>query len=286
MCRLLAWAGHGPLTVADALGPTDFEAFTALSRQHADGWGMAWWPSDDATTAPHTTSSTRCAADDPQYDVITHSTAADLGFVHLRWATPGLPVVAANTHPFVRGRWAFAHNGAIHPQDRLDEILPPGWKAQMRGTTDSERYFLAIAARIDDGASVRDAVAAVVADIFDNFEPTSLNAMLLGPDALYVVAAYDPAKVPSVGASSNGHPASAEPDTVFYDLHQSRRAGSLVVGSSGFGRRSDDWQPLPNMSLLRIERHTLTTSLEGLTATDREGVTARTGAGSTGTPTR
>ena len=266
MCRLLAWAGHRPVTVADALGENDFEAFTALSRQHADGWGMAWWPADGSGAEPRTIRSTTCAAVDPLYGSVTHQEAGDLGFVHLRWATPGLPIVEANTHPFVHGQWAFAHNGAIHPQDRLDEILPPGWKARMRGTTDSERYFLAIAARLEDGASMREAVAAVVDDIFDRFEPTSLNAMLLGPDALHIIAAYDPSRVPSVGASSGGGSESDELDIVFYDLHHRRTADSLVVASSGVRRHGDDdWEALPNMSLLRIERGTLATSVETLT---------------------
>ena len=68
MCRLLAWAAREPVTVAQALGEADFEAFTALSRQHADGWGMAWWPPDSDDAAPSTTASTTCAADDPRYD--------------------------------------------------------------------------------------------------------------------------------------------------------------------------------------------------------------------------
>ncbi len=262
MCRLLAWAGHEPVTVAQALGEADLAAFTRLSRQHADGWGMAWWPPDSNGAAPSTTASTTCAADDTRYQSVTHEAAGDLGFVHLRWATPGLPVVAANTHPFTEGRWAFAHNGAIHPQARLDEILPPGWKARMRGTTDSERYFLAIAARLGDGASVREAVTAVVHDIFDRFEPTSLNGMLLGPDALHIIAAYDPSRVPARGASSSGGSDSDELDTAFYDLHHRRGSHSLVVASSGFHQQgADDWEPLPNMSLLRIERGTLATSV-------------------------
>ena len=45
MCRLLAWAGREPVTVAEALGEPELAGFTELSRQHADGWGMAWWPS-------------------------------------------------------------------------------------------------------------------------------------------------------------------------------------------------------------------------------------------------
>jgi predicted glutamine amidotransferase len=266
MCRLLAWAGHQPVTVAQALGEPDFEAFTALSRQHADGWGMAWLPAPLHNAVPTTTTSTTCAAEDPRYNAVTHNVATELGFLHLRWATPGLPVVVANTHPFVHGHWAFAHNGAIHPQDRLDEILPAGWKSRMRGTTDSERYFLAIAARMEEGASVQDAVAAVVDGIFEKFEPTSLNAMLLGPDALHVIAAYDPSRVPTLSASSSGGSDPGQLDTAFYDLHHRRRAGSVVVASSGFPQSTDEgWEPVPNMSILRIERDTLTTSVDALT---------------------
>jgi predicted glutamine amidotransferase len=227
---------------------------------------MAWWPGDrrDAAT-PQVATSTLCAADDPRYRAVTQDAAADLGFVHLRWATPGLPVVDANTHPFAHGPWAFAHNGAIHPQERLDEILPAGWKARMRGTTDSERYFLAIVARLEDGASVRDAVALVAEEIFTRFEPTSLNAMLLGPDALHIIAAHDPARVPTVGASSRGGSESGELDTVFYDLHHRQRDHSFVVASSGFRQAADEgWQPVPNMTLLSIERATLATSMETL----------------------
>ena len=62
--------------------------------------------------------------------------------MHLRWATPGLPVIDVNTHPFRYGDYTFAHNGAIHPQDRLGEMLPAEWERRLAGTTDSERYFL------------------------------------------------------------------------------------------------------------------------------------------------
>ncbi len=266
MCRLLAWAGVEPVTVADALGESDFAAFTALSDQHADGWGMAWWPGPDDRTAPHAARSTQRAAGDPRYRALAHSAAGQLGFVHLRWATPGLPVVEANTHPFAYGQWAFAHNGAIHPQERLDEILPPGWEAQMRGTTDSERYFLALIARLESGSAVRDAVAAVVDDIFGSFQPTSLNAMLLGPDALYIIAAYDPSRVPTLGASSSAASDAAQLDTVFYDLHHRHRGDSFTVASSGFQQQTDEgWEPLPNMSILRIARGTLETSVDSLT---------------------
>lgn len=267
MCRLLAWAGRGPLTVAQALGDRELDAFTALSRQHADGWGMAWWDADVTRDhrAPLTERSTTTAADDPRFASLTTTAVGDSGFVHLRWATHGLQIVPANTHPFTHGHFAFAHNGAIHPQARWDEILPPGWSTQMRGATDSERYFLAIVAQLGEGATMHDAVASVVRRLFADLQPTSLNAILLTPDALFVISAHDPTRAPSLGQVSGGTFASTEPDMRFYDLHYRTRPDTIAVTSSGFPQRAEEgWKPLENMKLLRIERGTLASSITSL----------------------
>ena len=267
MCRLLGWAARRPVTVADALGGAEFAAFTALSRQHADGWGMAWWPPGPPSfDAPQVERSTTCAADDDRFAELTKSAPADAGVVHLRWATPGLPVIAANTHPFVRGRMAFAHNGAIHPLDRIHELVPAGWASQLVGTTDSERYFLSIVARVSKGEVLPQAVGSVVRRIFESFSPTSLNAMLLTPDALHVISAHDRARVPMMRASSGGATSSMEPDTAFYELSYRADANSVVVASSGFPQPvSEGWQRLANMTILRIDRGTLATSTVTLT---------------------
>ena len=55
----------------------------------------------------------------------SRATRSDLGLVHLRRATLGLPVRAENTHPFTDGRLAFAHNGSISPPPALDVLLSP-----------------------------------------------------------------------------------------------------------------------------------------------------------------
>ena len=84
-----------------------------------------------------------------------------------------------------------AHNGAIHPQDRLGEMLPPEWERQLGGTTDSERYFLHIMSRLAaHGGDMVAAIADTAADIDRRFEPNSLNAILLAPDKLYAVSWY------------------------------------------------------------------------------------------------
>ncbi len=80
MCRLLAWAARDACTVADALGSADLAAFTALSRQHADGWGMAWCAPGERDDPPSVERSTTCAADDPRFAALTQRRAQRGGF--------------------------------------------------------------------------------------------------------------------------------------------------------------------------------------------------------------
>src|SRR5258708_33703748 len=89
-------------------------------------------------------------ADEPEFEKLARQPLGDLGLVHLRWATPGLVVNDRNTHPFNYGSYAFAHNGAVHPQHRLSEILAPEWEARVGGTTESERYLLLIMSKLQE----------------------------------------------------------------------------------------------------------------------------------------
>ena len=109
MCRLLGYCSRDAAPVAELLGTEGFRAFTSLSELHGDGWGMAWY----AGSRPATWKSAGRAAGEPEYDKLAWQPLGDLGLVHLRWATPGLAVSDANTHPFRYGPYTFAHNGAI-----------------------------------------------------------------------------------------------------------------------------------------------------------------------------
>ena len=137
MCRLLGYAYDRDVSVAEVLGESGLEGFTALTAVHGDGWGMAW--RDD--TGTHTTSAPTSASEDPTYAELVRTPLARAGFLHLRWATGGLPVTAANTHPFSDGDYAFAHNGHVSPIPDLEALLRPETRAALVGDTDSERYF-------------------------------------------------------------------------------------------------------------------------------------------------
>jgi predicted glutamine amidotransferase len=201
MCRVLGYCSRDQISVSELLGEAGLEEFTALSIAHSDGWGMA--ALDGAER--HVAKSPGQASEDPEYHRLAKERLGDTGLVHLRWATPGLPVEDRNTHPFTFGEYAFAHNGAIHPQNRLPELLPPGWEQRLAGTTDSERYFLRIMSGLEaGGGDMVAAIADTVRIIRRDFSSTCLNAILLGPDALYAISWHDPERIPYDSLADRG----------------------------------------------------------------------------------
>src|SRR5258708_7248364 len=195
MCRMLGYCARDRASLAEVTGERGLRDFTKLSAFHGDGWGMAWY--DDRQG--HVEKSPRRAADEPAYGELAHRRLGDLGLVHLRRATPGLPVEVGNSHPFRHGEIIMAHNGAIHPQDQLGDLLTPAWQRRLTGTTDSERYFLHVMSRLEENPA--DLIAALhdaVAHIDRTFTANSLNAIFLTPDALYSLCWYHQDRIPPV----------------------------------------------------------------------------------------
>ncbi len=247
--------------------------FTDLARLHPDGWGAAWW---NGGPAPSTTRSTRCAADDPGFARLRSIEATNAALLHLRWATPGLAVSEVNCHPFWYHDLAMAHVGTIYPLDDLDGIVPPGWDTLRRGTTDSERYALAVAASragsiagvaggVAGGAAgcgaagcgAAGAVADVVGRLFAGWMPTSLDALCLTAESLVAVCAYDPETPAPVELGA--------PVEEYYAISYRATEDVVVAASSGVDQLPDDgWQPLANMTLLEVDRATLAVSERSL----------------------
>jgi predicted glutamine amidotransferase len=245
--------------VAGLLTEEGLRDFTALSAFHADGWGMGWYNTD----GPRARKSAHRAADEPEYDRLAHRALGDLGLVHLRWATPGLGVGHDNSHPFRYGQYVLAHNGAIHPQARLGEMLPAEWERRRTGTTDSERYLLHLMWRLE--ARRGDMVAAIadtVAGIAGRYAVNSLNAVLLSPTQMYVISWHDPARIPADELRRRGLADSPE-DIAAYFYIAYRAAGNAVVAASS-GWPQPGWATLPNESVLIVDRATLTTSVSSL----------------------
>lgn len=261
MCRLLGYCARRPASLAGIIGEEGLRDFTALSAFHSDGWGMAWTDGGGI----HVHKSPRRASDDPAYDELGRRQLGQRGLVHLRWATPGLAVGTENCHPFCINEVAMAHNGAIHPQDRLAELLPPDWERLVTGGTDSERYLLHILFRLRAIGDMVSAIGETAASITARYNVNSLNAVLLTSAALYAVSYHDRSMIPEARLRSRGYPGSAQEIARHFDLAYRQTPEAVVVASSDWPQDPrQGWAPVPNGHVLAVAGDTLRTRIEPL----------------------
>ena len=232
MCRLLSYVCASD--VAARVAADVLPSFTALSAEHKDGWGMAWHESDGV----HVVREPATARDSARYAGVVASVATDAALLHLRLASPGIPVAEENSHPFLRDGYAFGHNGFVGPIDDVEKLVAPDLAPE--GSTDSERYFLAVLTRIRDGEPADSALLNTAVDLLALTETSGANAILLADDALHVVCAYRPGSQPP-----------GRPDDYFALRYRADDA-AVVVASTGVAR--DDWHDLPNRSVLSVDR--------------------------------
>lgn len=256
MCRLLGYVAREPVSVLDVLGEEELDAFTALTAVHGDGWGMAW--QDPADRTLRTTTSATSAMDDPDYARLTQRPLGRAGMLHLRWATPGLPITRENTHPFVEGGYAFAHNGHVSPVGRLEELLTTRSRAALRGTTDSERYFRfvlqTIAERGDETEGLRQALGVLVRD----FPQASLNALLLTPTHMFGVHINSRAPAPVEGLQELFEDDDEIPPRHtddYFAMDYRATADAVHVISSGID--PEGWTPVPEDTATAVDLTTL-----------------------------
>lgn len=263
VCRLLGFAAPSPRSLLEALGSAQVAAFRAMARLHDDGWGTAWL--DGAAGGPlRTERSARSGYRDPALEELTEGLQARAGLLHLRLASSGMPVQPENTHPFTGrvtglGEVALAHNGAVKPAVRLEELLAPASRAALVGTTDSERYAALVRERAAAAGDLAQGAADAAAQLVPLFPAASLNAVLLSPRELVVVHVSAGARIPHEDFDASGLAEEELPighRTGYYQLWR-RRAddGAVVVSSSGL--RVDGWEPLPADVVLRVDLRTL-----------------------------
>lgn len=259
MCRLVGWVSRTPVTLRAVLGDAAVARLVHLSNVHADGWGAAWHDEHGGTA--HTLS-VRPAHDDPGFTELAATTASTAALVHLRLGTPGCGHGELSNHPFVDGPWAFAHNGAFEPLERIDELLPADAR-RPRGRTDTERYFLALRACMGRTGSVPEAVSAVQERMVRaGVSASSMNAMLLGPGVLHVISRHDAdwqaTTIPVWPADELASGAVLPP---YFPMLYRESAELVVAVSSGIVSDQDGWSAIPNHAVLTVDTATRTTRL-------------------------
>lgn len=220
MCRLLGVVSRDPIALDRAVGE-EIEPFTAQSEIHRDGWGVAWFDDEDGPGRPGGAADQHPATDRveplanprrPQIrrhlDVARESAAyreaitaarGPMMLVHLRRASPGLPLRIANTHPFREGETVFAHNGQFDLSDPLRAAILARGGRTPEGTTDSELFLSLITLHQrerDLAAAVQHAAAELTALCLQHGSrvPEALNCLVMTLDEMVAYQQHDPAQ--------------------------------------------------------------------------------------------
>ena len=249
MCRLLGVVSTTSRPLTELLAD-DLEDFTSLSSEHCDGWGIAHRNAEGGLTVRKAPEAARPSA---AYHAAVAEAHTDAALLHLRKASSGMVNTAENTHPFVAGSIAFAHNGWASDVPALDAMLAEADGPACAGSTDSERYFgLVLAALRSVPPEV--ALTAVAAQVYGSMRAEALNCLLLTEDSLYAFTRFDPSR-PTL---SGKNPVTS------YELGFRVTDESVVVASSGWERSEAPWEPLRNGQILRVRRGDLHTSVHRL----------------------
>jgi glutamine amidotransferase len=146
MCRLLGIAANEPTEFRIVLREAP-RSLAYLSREHRDGWGIAVY--DACAGTWQIDRGTVCAHEDERFHRLAIGTRGQLLVSHIRQKTIG-DTRLANTHPFARGRWIFAHNGTVKDIAWLRAGASSERLAEIDGDTDSELLFAWMLTRLDE----------------------------------------------------------------------------------------------------------------------------------------
>jgi predicted glutamine amidotransferase len=179
MCRLLGVVSSETTTFGFSLHEAP-RSLSVLSTDHPDGWGLAvhghagWELTKHAATA-HS---------DERYHGAVSRARGEVMVAHIRKRTVG-PITTANTHPFRRAEWVFAHNGTIEDIDHLRAHTSEVRSGEVEGDTDSERLFAYLLAAIDRSLSIDEALVGAVESLMARPRLGAANFLLSNGKALY-----------------------------------------------------------------------------------------------------
>jgi len=170
MCRFAVYLGAeirmGSL-ITEPVNSIINQSFHSQEREeplNGDGFGIAWYPSPAPTEdreMPAVFKSTTPAWSNRNLREVARVTRTSCMLAHVRAATPGLPVIDLNCHPFVAGRLTFMHNGSLGGFSSLRRLLLAGLSDEafgaIEGSTDSEHIFAVLQDQLRDAPADGDA---------------------------------------------------------------------------------------------------------------------------------
>ena len=152
MCRLYGFIANEPTKVDCSLVFSQNalmmqSRIDETGRNHADGWGITTYQQG----MPVLTKKATAAFADQHFSAVAEKAYSTSIVAHVRRATVG-EISWENTHPFISGKWTFAHNGTVTGFARIRSALEMETVTELQqqrlGDTDSEQYFLWLLSRL------------------------------------------------------------------------------------------------------------------------------------------
>ncbi len=150
ICRFVLYLGSDISVSSLVTEPENsiiHQSFHSHEREeplNGDGFGLAWYPGGKGGE-PAVFKDITPAWNNMNLLNLARVITSHCVLAHVRAATPGLPVIQLNCHPFVCGRFAFMHNGRVGGFHRirraLMERLSDRAYDSIAGSTDSEFLF-------------------------------------------------------------------------------------------------------------------------------------------------
>ena len=239
MCRLLAIVTSED-TAFRALLHDAPRSLAALSREHGDGWGLAVFR---AGRGWEVHKSVLAADGDAGFHARAMESRGEVLVSHVRRKTVGDASIA-NTHPFARSDWIFAHNGTVRDLERLGARTSRERLAEIEGSTDSERLFAFVLTHLDEAGVTREpasertdhALSRAAAVMRESADLGTANFLLSNGVVCYAQRFGLTLHVLERGPTT---PASR------------RRRGVFIASES---MTTEAWRPLDEGALVRIDR--------------------------------
>jgi glutamine amidotransferase len=256
MCRLLGIASSEPTDFKIVLREAP-RSLAALSREHRDGWGIAVY--DGHGAGWQIEKGVACASEDERFHRLAVGSQGEVLVSHVRQKTVG-ETSLANTHPFARGPWVFAHNGTVKDVAWLRGQTSHVRLAEVRGETDSEVLFAWLLTWLDR-AGVVDAPASPETDralreavraARERAGFGAYNFLLSNGTTLYAHRFGRTMHLLERGPHDHVRQRRRSRDGMVVETPWSQRRSAVFVASEKM--TDEPWQPIEDGILLRIER--------------------------------
>ncbi len=226
-------------------------SLAVLSPEHPDGWGVAVHDGADWQVEKEPA----CAQEDAQFAAVSATRRGRVLIAHVRKRTVGA-IGRDNTHPFVRDRWTFAHNGTIDDQAFLRAHCAPERLAEIVGQTDSELFFAYLLTALDARPDAPDDALADALRALVKRSGVAANFLLGDGEVLY---AHRFGRTLFTLARRPGDEVRTERTSVetFATLETpwTPRRGAVLIASEQIS--DEPWREVPSGTLLRVDRGAL-----------------------------